>query len=208
MISWIVASHRPEVLAANLLPTLAQPAQEHGDQLVVVEDAPSMAVAYTRGQARARNPIRCYVHHDVQILDPEQLRADLIEACTPQAGMVGVIGSRLQVVPWWEDGTCGSVVDGRMGRLDFGPGGKCCYLDGLLLATAQDLAWDEEYEGWHLYDHDICQQQLAAGRPNWCLTGGAQLVRHNTTGPADTGRLDGWDEAVARFRRKWGVTGG
>lgn len=202
MISYVVASHRPEVLAGNLVATLEL---RDGDELVVVQDPPSIATAYHEGQSRAVNPVRCYVHSDVRIVDPVGLRAALLEHCRPDVGMVGVVGSREPLVPWWDGTCCGSVVDARMGRLDFGPGGACAILDGLLLATTQTLTWDEAYPGFHLYDHDICRQQLARGLPNWCLTGGAELVVHNTTGPADTGRLNGWREGVARYRGKWGA---
>lgn len=202
MISWIVATHDRGVLEANLLPTVELIGS---DEIVVVEDAPSIAVAYNRGQARATQPVRCYVHHDVQILDLPKLRAGLLEHC-PGSGVVGVIGSRNPVVPWWDGDTLGSVVDARLGRLDFGDGGPCAYLDGLLLATSHSLEWDESYPGWHLYDHDICQQMLAVGLPNLCLPGGHLLVRHETAGPRSMSELDGWVEAAAVFHAKWGDT--
>jgi len=199
VISWIVATHNPAVLDANLLATLDLPTE---DELVVVEDAPSIAVAYNRGRARATRPVRCYVHHDVQVLDPARLRAGLLEHC-PAAGIVGVIGSRNPVVPWWDGQKLGSVVDARLGRLDFGPGGPCAFLDGLLLATSLDLEWDETYPGWHLYDHDICRQALDAGRTNWCLDDGAGLVRHNTAGSTNVHQLMGWAEGVSRYAEKY-----
>jgi hypothetical protein len=198
-ISWIVATHDRGILEANLLATLdLQPA----DELVIIENAPSIAVAYNRGREQASRPIRCYIHHDVQVLNPARLRSALLEHC-PTAGIVGVIGSREPVVPWWNGSTLGSVVDARLGRLDFGLGGECAFLDGLLLATSLDLEWDETYEGWHLYDHDMCRQALEAGSVNWCLTGGAELVRHNTAGSTNTHALAGWDEGVRRYREKY-----
>jgi hypothetical protein len=199
MISWIVATHDRSVLEANLAATLPMDA---GDELVVVEDAPSIAAAYNRGQAQTSQPVRVYVHHDVQILQPE-LRERLLERCAPDVGIVGVVGSRDRVVPWWSGSRLGSVIDARMGHLDFGPGGPCAFLDGLLLATVHDLKWDETYPGWHLYDHDICRQQLEAGRTNWCLDGGADLIRHSTTGSADVSQLDGWTAGVVRYHEKW-----
>ena len=203
MISWIVATHRRDVLEANLLPDLEH-ALDRGDQLVVVEDAPSIAKAYNDGQSRAEHPVRVYVHHDVQILDPVRLREQLLEHCTAEVGIVGLIGSRDRIVPWWSGSRLGSVVDTRLGHLDFGPGGPAAHLDGLLLATVHDLEWDETYPGWHLYDHDICRQQLSLGRTNWCLDDGASLVRHNTSGPANTNQLDGWGAGVTRYHQKWG----
>ena len=201
MISYIIASHDRDVLERNLLNSLHL---QDGDELIIAEGAPSIALAYNQGATDANNQICCYIHHDVQILDSQGLRAALLRHCTPKIGMVGVIGSRTPVVPWWEGDTLGAVVDARMGLLNFGPGGECAYLDGLLLATAQDVVWDESYPGFHLYDHDACEQMRRRGLANLCLTDGHELVRHNTRGSGDTSQLDGWDEGVARFWRKWG----
>jgi hypothetical protein len=205
VISWIVASHDPAILAANALPGLEAAAQL-GDQVVIVRDGRSIAEAYTDGQAQAGHPVRCYLHHDVRIRSVPALRAALLDACTLDVGIVGVIGSTSRTLPWWEGATCGSVRDARLGLLNFGPGGHpAAYLDGLLLATTHQLAWDRGYTGWHLYDHDICHQQLVNGRDNWCLPAGRDLVEHHTTGPTSMTRLTGWDEGIDRFRLKWGA---
>ena len=202
VISYIVASHHWPTLRDNLAATVRG---VDADEVIVVENATSIAAAYNEGQARATQPIRCYVHHDVQIRAASRLRAQLLERCTPDVGMVGVVGSRTPIAPWWEGDTCGSVVDTRpgFGLLDFGPGGECVYLDGLLLATVHDLTWDEDYPGWHWYDLDICEQQLAKGLPNWCLTAGHDLVLHNTVGGYDVDRFAGWADGRERFEGKW-----
>jgi len=201
MISWIVASHHYPTLRDNLAATMRGTGD---DEVVVVENATSIAAAYNEGQDRARNPIRCYVHHDVRILDARRLRAELVDACTSQVGMVGVVGSRTAVWPWWDGLTLGSVVDGRMGVLNLGSGGPCAVLDGLLLATVHTVQWDESYPGWHGYDHDMCAQMVAHGLSNLCLTDGYQMVHHNTDGPTNVGYVDGWAEAERRYREKWG----
>jgi hypothetical protein len=173
------------------------------DQLVVIEGAPSIAAAYNRGQAQAEHRVRCYVHHDVQILDLPRLRAALLEATTPKVGLVGVTGSRTGAFPWWKGEPCGGVVDARHGPVVFDQGGRCAILDGLLLATAQHVDWDETIPGWHCYDHDACMQMLSRGLTNWCIPNGAELVLHNTTGPASVERTEPWETAAARFREKW-----
>jgi hypothetical protein len=206
VISWVVASHDPAVLAANLQPAL-DVAAALGDEVIVVRDATSIAEAYNLGSADAAHPVRCFVHHDVRVRDIDALRGALFAACTPDVGLVGVIGSRTPALPWWDDPQrCGSVIDSRMGMLDFGPGDcAAAVLDGLLLATVQPLSWDEGYAGWHLYDHDASMQMLDRGLPNWCLPYGSALVQHNTAGPSDVGELDGWVEGCARWRQKWGA---
>lgn len=201
MISWIVASHDPTILLKNLAASMVDLGT---DQVIVVEDAPSIAVAYNQGQAKAEHPVRCYIHHDVQILNLLRLRSELLEHTTNAVGMVGVIGSRTETRPWW-DGIClGSVVDGRHGVLGFGVGGPCSMLDGLLLATVHDVEWDETFPGWHGYDHDSCHQMLARGLTNHCLDGGHELVSHNTNNSRDPDQLNGFHDAMARLAGKWG----
>lgn len=196
MISWIVATDDDETLNANLLSTLKA---DDGDELIVIRDAPSITLAYAAGQARATQPVRCYVHHDVQIHDLPRLRAELVEH-TEGRGMVGVVGSLDSVMPWWEGRRLGSVVDIRMGLLDFGPGGECAMLDGLLLATRQRVEWDVEAPGWHGYDQDSCSQMLALGLANWCLTGASYVEHHARLGKD---RNDGYAEALQRWRKRW-----
>lgn len=202
MISWIVASHDPEILADVLMPALYR-VEGLGDQLVIVRNAESIAKAYRLGQRQATEPIRVFIHHDVRILDLGALRWALGVHCRDDVGVVGVIGSRTETLPWWEGERCGRVRDARLGLLDFGPGGPAAVLDGLLLATRHELHWDETYPGWHLYDHDVCRQMVALGLTNWCLDDGHRLVEHVTTGPTNTARLVGWAEGVDRYRRKW-----
>ncbi len=199
MISWIVATNDPAVLLKNLVTSLWIL-----DDLVVVENPPSIAVAYNEGQKRAIHPVKVYVHHDVQVLDLPRLRAELLEHVTPERGMVGVIGSRTDRLPWWDGDLCGSVFDQRIGFLDNGPGGECAQLDGVLLATVQDVTWDESIPGFHGYDYDICRQQREFGRPNWCLDDGKALLRHHTTSSRDPDLLNGWAEASTALRQKWG----
>jgi hypothetical protein len=199
VISYIVASHHYPTLRDNLGSTIQG---VDADEVVVVECADSIAKAYNEGQARATQPIRCYVHHDVQILDAPRLRSQLLRWCQPWVGVVGVVGSWNRAVPYWDGALCGSVEDTRVGVIGPGKGGQCAYLDGLLLATVQTMAWDESYPGWHGYDHDMCEQLLAQGLVNWCLPDGHELVRHNTTGGWEP---DGLDEALDQFRKKWGV---
>lgn len=200
MISYITASHNPavlEILASSLV-------LEDDDELLVVEDPTSIATAYNEATSLARNPVRCFLHHDVEIHG--DLRGELLAACTPEVGMVGVVGSRTPVVPWWSGQRCGSVEDTRYsGVLDFGPGGECAYLDGLLLATCHSPTWDETIPGFHFYDTDMCAQMLDRDLTNWCLTGGHELLTHRTNGRGSTRRVPGWSAAEERFRAKWGL---
>jgi len=206
MISYIVASHRPETLEKHLKASLKT---VDNDELIVIENAESIAKAYNLGISKAKNKIKCFIHNDVIVIDSDKLRHTLIENCLHNIGMVGVIGTtnKLQF-PWWQGRQCGNVVDARLGLINFSKGDcYCAILDGLLLATSQDINFDEDYTGFHLYDHDICRQMLRRGLFNFCLPDGKTLVSHHTSGPLDTGRLIGWKENVARYKDKWKAVG-
>jgi hypothetical protein len=202
MISWIVASHDRAVLEANLLAKLRL---EGDDELIVVDNPVSIAAAYNQGSKQAGNDVRCFVHHDVQILDMDLLRHELIQNCRKDRGMVGVVGSRTPVIPWWKGDGCGNIADGLHGWFGWDNGGtRCAYLDGVLLATVQQFVWDEEYGGFHLYDYDACQEMLSSKLPNYCLTNGGNLIFHNGSSPASQDTFDEFDRAVRRFAIKWG----
>lgn len=200
MISWIVASHKPEILNRHLLPSLELRGM---DELVVVEDAESITLAYAEGQKRATQPVKCYIHSDVQILDMHLLRRSLIQHSI-QASLVGVIGSRTSVIPWWTSGDLlGSVVDGRLGILNYGPGGNCAVVDGLLLASRKQLNWDITWPGWHGYDADISAQLRAEGATIRCLANGHLMVAHNSDSAFSLDAVDGWAAASSRYLEKW-----
>lgn len=200
MISYICASHNPAILFDNLLPSLDL--HDGDDELIVIEDPKSIAEAYNEGTRLATRPIRCFVQHDIQVLNSAGLREELIRHCTSDVGIVGAIGSRDIALPWWVGEGVGSVEDGRLGLINFGLGGEpCSYLDGILLATVQPFEWDEGYTGFHLYDHDVCQSMLTRGLTNFCLASAHTLIKHNTRG-----MFNNWDQPMARFEAKWGIT--
>lgn len=203
MISWITASHDPRILNKELGPSLA-PCTEYNDELIIIDNASSITEAYATGQQKARYSIKCYIHHDVRVLQLAQLRHELIEG-VDRGAVAGVIGSRSMIMPWWNGDVLGSVQDGRTGTINFGPGGSCAVLDGLLLATKYHVNWDQTWPGWHGYDYDACAQFYLAGRHNWCISEGHQLVSHNSDSPYDLGQIDGWNEAVSLYHKKWTV---
>lgn len=203
MISWIVASHDRGILNGVLGPTLAPfYSTWFDDELVVIEGAGSITEAYAEGQQMARHSIKCYIHHDVKILDLINLRSQIIRGVN-LGGMVGVVGSRAMVLPWWHGDLLGSVLD-RGKLLNFGGGGKCAVVDGMLLATQHHVEWDLSAPGWHGYEYDACTQFLREDTPNWCIFGGHLLVHHISDSPYDLGQVDGWDAAVAFYQDKWG----
>jgi hypothetical protein len=198
VISWIVASHKEDVLTNNLM---AHPFSFPGDEVIVVRDAESITKAYAQGQSEASNRVRVYVHSDVQIVNSMLLRKKLYAVATHEVGMIGVVGSKTMIMPWWVGPLCGSVWDSRLGVLNYGDGGPCAVVDGLLLATVQHVYWDEDWPGWHGYDQDACAQMQVRGLQNWCIR--HELVQHHTDSPIGEMGIDGYPDAVTRFHKKW-----
>lgn len=199
MISWVVASHDERILNNNLLYTLNVPEE---DELVIIRDAPSITWAYEEGQQLATRPVHCFIHHDVRIINQQLLR-DYLIADTEKHELVGVVGSTTLAIPWSNGHVLGSVGDSRLGVLNFGNGGECRLLDGLLLASRSHLPWDTSWTGWHGYDYDICMQVHANGGSVWCMDNGAAMVVHCSDSPFVEATIDGWPQAAARFQEKW-----
>lgn len=212
-LSWIVATHKPEVLAENLLATMPPLVDlaDMGDELIIMHGRSSITRAYDHGQKLARGKVCCYIQHDVQILDFPRLRQSLLDS-TVGAGMVGIIGGIAPTMPWWIHATqwYGSVRDPRVptgqhpSTGDWGPGRGPLVLDGLLLATRQEVAWDTDWPGWHGYDHDACKQMIARGLDNVCVAGGKDMVVHNTKTGFGITSTPAFIESVNYYQAKWG----
>lgn len=203
MISYIVMCNDRQTLERNLLRSLKPVG---GDEILVMMDRPSAAIALNAGMEKAKNKIKCFIHSDVIVLDNDRLRSGLLEYCNDAVGMVGVIGSRDGThIPWWEKNTCGSVMEARLGVIDFDEGDcPCAVLDGLFLATSQEFRFDESFPGFHFYDYDSCKLMTNNRLANWCLRDGKSLLSHNCKTPFDVNQLGStYSGNIELFKNKW-----
>jgi glycosyltransferase involved in cell wall biosynthesis len=200
-VSYITCTHNKNILEKCLLRSLIL---KDDDELIVVENAKSIAEGYNTGIDQAKNKIKCFIHHDLIVTNPILLRMNLVAYCIDDIGMVGVIGSVTDAAPWWEGQCVGSVIDSRNGILYFSDGKEfCLHLDGLMLATYQDVRFDESIPGFHLYDQDICKQMEKQGKRNFCVKDGYRMVTHFTNGPMDISQINGYAEAMEVYKEKW-----
>ena len=200
-ISYITCTHNKNILEKCLLRSLIL---KDDDELIVVENAKSIAEGYNTGIDQAKNKIKCFIHHDLIVTNPILLRMNLIAYCIEEIGMVGVIGSVTDAAPWWDGQCVGSVVDSRNGILYFNDGKEfCLHLDGLILATYQDVRFDESIPGFHFYDQDICKQMEKQGKKNFCVKDGYRMVTHFTNGPNNIAQINGYAEAMEVYKKKW-----
>jgi DNA helicase-2/ATP-dependent DNA helicase PcrA len=72
-----------------------------------------------------------------------------------------------------------------------------------MLATAQNIRFDESYPGYHMYDHDICRQAIEAGWSIFCLPNGSDLIFHNTKASSEVNELKHCNECVEIYKNKF-----
>lgn len=203
-ISYIACTHNPDILEKCLLKSLIL---KDEDELIVIKGAESIAQGYNSGIDRAKHKIKCFIHHDLIVTNPILLRMNLIAYCTEDIGIVGVVGSKTDASPWWNGQCVGSVVDSRNGILHFTDGKEfCLHLDGLMMATYQDVRFDESIPGFHLYDQDICKQMAAKGLNNFCIKDGYRIITHFTQSSMNISQINGYGEAMAVYTAKWKKT--
>jgi hypothetical protein len=200
-ISYIACTHNPDILEKCLLKSLIL---KDEDELIVIEGAKSIAEGYNSGIDKAKHKIKCFIHHDLIVTNPILLRMNLMAYCTEDIGIVGIVGSQTEASPWWDGQCVGSVVDSRNGILHFTDGKEfCLHLDGLMLATYQDVRFDESIPGFHLYDQDICKQMAAKGLRNFCVQDGYRMITHHTQSTMNIAQINGYAEAMEVYRKKW-----
>ena len=200
-ISYIACTHNTHILEKCLVQSLIL---QDEDELIVIEGANSIAKGYNSGIDRAKNKIKCFIHHDLIVTNPILLRMNLLAYCIEDIGMVGIVGSQTDATPWWEGQCVGSVVDSRNGILYFSDGKQfCLHLDGLMLATWHDVRFDESIPGFHLYDQDICNQMAVKGLSNFCIKDGYRMITHFTQTPMDMSKINGYAEAMEIYTAKW-----
>jgi hypothetical protein len=200
-VSYIACTHNTNILEKCLMQSLIL---QDDDELIVIEGAKSIAEGYNNGIDKAKNKIKCFIHHDLIVTNPVLLRMNLLAYCIEDIGIVGIVGSQTEAAPWWEGQCVGSVVDSRNGILYFSDGKQfCLHLDGLMLATAQDVRFDESIPGFHFYDQDICRQMAEKGLHNFCIKDGYRMITHFTQTPMDMSKINGYAEAMAAYAKKW-----
>jgi GT2 family glycosyltransferase len=185
----------------------------------VINDATSIATGYNRLAKQSNADIFCFMHHDARV----KFKAEIIEEyfrTLPNPGILGFCGTDKQIPgkQWWEcPTTYGGLMQGKPGEdrpLDFAPvtqstaEGKLGYqpvqtMDGYCLFVKREVfeklgGFDENYEGWHGYDIDICAKALAAGYQNYVISHPSVHFSMGASGPA-------LDSALNRFKEKWSM---
>ncbi len=144
-------------------------------ELISIEDAASMTQGYQSAMEQSDAKYKVYLHQDVLIVNKNFI-SDMVEVfgANSELGIIGVTGAK--TIPssgiWWESSRkVGKVYDsctGNMKLLSFldvtQPVEMVTALDGLILITQYDIAWNSEvFDGWHYYDLAQCMEFTCSG---------------------------------------------
>lgn len=143
-------------------------------ETVIIRDAVSMTNGYNRGMAQSDAKYKIYLHQDVLIVNRNLLK-DLLEIFQDDSiGMVGTIGRKEMLSSGaytreWDAGA--AVVCNATGCFSFnwssaenGAYTEVRGIDGMFMATQQDVLWDEEtFDGWDFYDLSQSERIRQAG---------------------------------------------
>lgn len=140
--------------------------------ILVVQEAPSMAAGYNAGMQNSDAAYKVYLHQDVFIINRNFIR-DMLAVFAEDAriGLMGCVGvSHLdeyaRTVTDWDTGKILHNCTPALMELS-GAQGTCTdveAVDGLLIATHGDVPWREDlFDGWDFYDISQCMEYRRAG---------------------------------------------
>jgi hypothetical protein len=181
-----------------------------GRQLLGLSGQDSIAVAYNRilEAFDCRDlPGLVLQHDDLEIVDP-MAEPILLEALSVEdVALVGVAGGDARSgLAWWNIDPVGHQLTDSM-NIDFGRrSGDVTLLEGSLLAFSpwamENLAFDEDYPGFHGYD-EIAMQARDQGKR--VVVVDLDTHHHSMLGFDSVDSHAEWHRADERFRKKWGL---
>ncbi len=191
-------------------------------ELIIVDNHDnrySIFSAYNEGVARSQFPFLCFMHDDIHYLTPNWGRNLAEHFNNPKVGAIGIAGAAYYAQlpgPWWSSGLIAK-------NLAIDRTAKVCekkaphyfaydqvieqslpvvVLDGVWLVIRKELfntiSFDHHtYNGFHLYDVDICLQIHAAGYQ--MLSVYDLLVFHASSGTTN----QNWIDNCIKLHKKW-----
>lgn len=157
--------------------------------VIVNEGAKSMCQGYNEAMNSSDAKYKVYIHQDTFIVNKNFI-ADLIEIfeADSQIGLVGMIGAEKlshDAVMWHEKRVgdfyrLEELIEAGVNQIEKLENGirEVTVVDGLLIATAFDIAWREDIlKGWDFYDVSQCLEFKRAGykvvvpaqNPSWTI---------------------------------------
>lgn len=197
LIAWVNDQDQFANLVIRTLTSVYQIAEFDLQVIQILPEAGcvNMGQAYNLGRQAARFPTKLYIHQDAQPIDRhfvEKLHR-LLDA--PYVGAVGLVGC--------VNDTGGAYFEaplnqrrGQYWGTFYHERAKVAIVDGMLLATREDVPWSEEYETTHMFVEDYCMRVRETGKEIWTIN---SQIWHFSPGIPD----DRYYRSAETFRRNW-----
>jgi GT2 family glycosyltransferase len=188
------------------------------NRAIMVENAPSMTIGYNRGARQSSADWIVFCHDDIELLD---VNLATVRTALESLDIFGLAGTDLLRGANWYDSDSnrlfGSVFAPRpdtntFEQQIFGRGPAIVRniqaLDGIFIACRRDMwanvLFDEEIEGFTLYDIDFCYRAYLSGARLGLLTD--FVVYHDShVGNFSAEKIRSWERNQERVRHKLGL---
>jgi hypothetical protein len=209
MISIIICSRQPDIsykLRQNIEQTIGV-----DYEIITIDNSLkkySISKAYNEGVDKSRYPILCFMHDDVHFYSDNWGVSCLRKFDNQKIGAIGLAGSAYAPIfpgPWWKTGfNCQHLFNRK--DITYGNGSEnqmpILVLDGFWMCIRKQLfeqiKYDEEqFNGFHFYDIDICMQIQLLGHS--IISVYDIDVAHHSNGKLNRE----WQKFALRFCCKW-----
>lgn len=229
MISYVVPLWREKHFEKWTRPEIQHQIDTYGGELILESDPYSIFAALERGRQKAKFPLVCYMHDDLQILDLDASERMHRLMGDSGAGLMGVVGSHVdeRCIPWWTANRCvggwtwlsrekkpfyqdaritnAEPLNHQRHPTDYE---LAWLLDGIFMVENRDVTGDLPWmdaDGWHGYDIDRSMQVHNMGAD--VIVGDVSVCHHSPSKPYDLAVA--WSEALNprldEMRERWGM---
>jgi len=145
-------------------------------------------------------------HDDLEILTPDAEKIFLEALGDRRVALVGVAGSDLASMHWWNGNTLGHQLTDS-GLLDFGQRwGDALMIEGSIMVLSpvmiENLRFDTRYPGFLGYD-DVCLTVSDWGFRSVVVD--VDTHHHSTVGIKSDAVASDWQQTEELFNKKWGI---
>ncbi|WP_158605900.1 glycosyltransferase [Taibaiella sp. KBW10] len=210
MISIIISSYKPKLFAAcisSIEQTIGVPYE-----MIQIENPGLMSIAeaYNKGIAQAKNEILCFVHEDVVFHTPDWGKRLEQALADKTIGLLGVAGSKLMgnaPGAWWDFGAVNyvqNIIQHKKGQIQhnrtFSEGNgstivEVAVIDGVFMASRKSVQvmFNTDVPGFHAYD--LSYSMELQKRNLKVVVADGILLEHFSSGNIDPG----WFYAMDHF---------
>ena len=151
---------------------MAKAFTKKGDELILLSECPSQAVAYSEGERLAHNETMVFIHQDIitsrKWRDGLASQIELITKKDPHWGVIGVLGYYFDKQSNWRCAGQGETSNYSWSHQVYKLPMTVEWIDGMICVKRKGvLAFDNNIPKFHGVMEDLCEQSRVAKRGVW-----------------------------------------